>query len=79
MSYRYATVKNRNDLILGEIFKDKGGMDYVKNWKRFNNEIVWANSKGVNRYVLAGTGRSEKTIVQTLFGRVLSGLNDSNA
>lgn len=35
--FRFVTVKNRNDLILGEIFKEKGGMDYVKKWKRFNN------------------------------------------
>ena len=73
------TVKNRNDLIFGEIFKDKGGMDYVKNWKRFNNQIVWDNPQSTYKWVLAGTGRSESTFLQTGFGRHTSGLMDKNA
>lgn len=73
------TVKNRNDLILGEIFKEKGGMDYVRNWKRFNNEIVWDNAQQSYKYVLAGTGRGESNFMQTGFGRFTSGLYDKNA
>ena len=72
-------MKHRNDLILGEIFKDKGGMEFVKNWKRFHNEIAWSQSFTLGKFVLAGTGRNEYTVMQSAFGRVVSGLVDKNA
>ena len=73
------TVSHRNDLIFGEVFKEKGGLEYLRGWKRFNNEIVWDNARTQDKQVLAGTGRSEYSFMQTGFGKFTSGLHDKNA
>ena len=57
---QYTTLKHRQDLIMIEAFKSKGGAKYLEKFNRFSNPDFWTGSStgGVwTDWQKSGTGR----------------------
>jgi hypothetical protein len=78
---QFTTLKHRNDLIMIEAFKGKGGAAYLEKFNRFSIDGIFvpSNSGGVHTdWQKAGTGRFVDPIMVNYNNRYLTGYNIQN-
>lgn len=78
----YTIVKHRTDLILAEIFKHKGGVNYIEKNSAYHNPKVFVPSRGKDGYGVwagAGTGRYSENLFDRIQNNYVSGYNIQNA
>ena len=78
----YTIVKHRTDLILVEIFKHKGVINYIEKNQAYHNPKVFVSARGKDGYGVwagAGTGRYAETMNDRLMNNFVSGFNIQNA
>lgn len=78
----YTIVKHRTDLMLAEIFKSKGGVDYIEKNRAYHNPKIFVPARGKDGYGVwagAGTGRYGENVMDKMHGTFTSGFNIQNA
>ena len=73
------TLKNRNNLIMAEVLKNKGGEEYLQSLKRFHNKVVFAPNYEFSSWAGAGLGRYSESMSDHVMGNYIQGFRNQNA